>query len=373
MQIVNKIKSIASLCLSEKYWIAFLLCALVSCKQEKPIVVEEETFNAVDFSGFGKPKLTDYNFFVGALKNLEPAQGVVHYELNSPLFSDYAFKKRFMKFPEGTSATFSANDVFEFPEGTILIKNFYYPADFSKPNENLRILETRLLINEKGEWKALPYIWNDEQTEAYLDVAGRNINVKWNHSDGSTRELIYSVPNVNQCKGCHLRGDKIKPIGPTARQLNAVLTGQSENQLTLLAKAGLLKGLPTLETVSKLVNYEDESAPVDARARAWLEINCAHCHRSDGPAKTSGLHLLADEKNLFVLGVGKPPVAAGRGSGGLKYDIVPGKPDQSILFYRIASSDPGVMMPELGKKLVHVEGVELVKHWINQLSIDNDQ
>lgn len=348
-----------------------LFGVLVSCKQEKPIVVQEESFNAVDVSSFGKPKLSDYNFFIGALKNLEPAQGVVHYELNSPLFSDYAFKKRFIKFPEGTFATFSANDVFDFPEGTILIKNFYYPADFSKPNENIRIVETRLLILENGNWKALPYIWNDEQTEAYLDVAGKNINVTWKDDDGSNRELVYSVPNANQCKGCHIRGDKIKPIGPTARQLNGIVNGQSENQLQLLSKAGLLRGLPKLETVAKLVAYEDESAPLDARARAWLEINCAHCHRPDGPAKTSGLHLLADVKNPFELGVGKPPVAAGRGSGGLQYDIVPGKPDQSILFHRINSDDPGVMMPELGKKLVHKEGVDLVREWILKMPINN--
>jgi hypothetical protein len=77
--------------------------------------------------------------------------------------------------------------------------------------------------------------------------------------------------------------------------------------------------------------------------------------------------LLADVKNPFELGVGKPPVAAGRGSGGLNYDIVPGKPEQSILYYRIKSDDPGVMMPELGKKLVHEEGVKLVEQWIREM------
>ena len=352
-----------------KRFLVFLFVAgiIFSCKQEKPIVVEEENFSGIDVSSFGKTKLSDYSFFEGELNNLKPATGVVHYELNSPLFSDYAFKKRFIKFPEGEAATFSANDVLDFPSGTILIKNFYYPADFSKPNESIRILETRLLINELGEWKALPYIWNDAQTEAYLDVAGKNIPVTWKHTDGVIRELLYSVPNVNQCKGCHLRGDKLMPIGPTARQLNGVVRGVQVNQLEQLAKAGFLNGLPELNTIATLVNYEDESAPMDLRARAWLEINCAHCHRPDGPAKTSGLHLLANVKNPFELGVGKPPVAAGRGSGGLQYDIIPGKPEQSILFHRINSSDPGVMMPELGKKLVHTEGVELVRAWIENM------
>ncbi|MHC5540015.1 hypothetical protein ACYOEI_17490, partial [Singulisphaera rosea] len=74
--------------------------------------------------------------------------------------------------------------------------------------------------------------------------------------------------------------------------------------------------------------------------------------------------LLASQKNPTAIGIGKTPVAAGIGSGGLAYDIVPGAPDQSILAYRIASTHPGVMMPELGKRLVHDEGVALIRQWI---------
>ena len=106
------------------------------------------------------------------------------------------------------------------------------------------------------------------------------------------------------------------------------------------------------------------SGTLDARARAWLEINCAHCHNPDGPARNSGLDLLASQRNPTSFGIFKTPVAAGLGSGGLSYDIVPGQPDQSILAYRIASTHPGVMMPELGKRLVHEEGVALIRQWI---------
>lgn len=349
---------------------AIVLCMLVlSCTQQKPevIVVEEESLSGTTLASLGEEKLSAYGFFKGELKNLEPAEGVIHYELNSPLFSDYAYKKRFIKFPTGTFANYSADDVLDFPEGTVLIKNFYYPADFRKPDENIRILETRLLMLEKGTWIALPYIWNDEQTEAYLDVSGKNIDVRWTHDDGTVKQVNYSVPNMNQCKGCHLRGDRVMPIGPTARQLNGSIRGEQKNQLEHLAALGLLHNLPPINTVARLVDYDNATEQLDLRARAWLEVNCAHCHRHDGPAKTSGLHLLADVKNPFELGVGKPPVAAGRGSGGLNYDIVPGKPEQSILYYRIKSDDPGVMMPELGKKLVHEEGVKLIEQWIREM------
>ena len=60
----------------------------------------------------------------------------------------------------------------------------------------------------------------------------------------------------------------------------------------------------------------------------------------------------------------KPPVAAGRGSGGLSYDIVPGKPEESILVFRTGSIDPGIMMPELGKRLIHEEGLALLREWV---------
>jgi Planctomycete cytochrome C len=78
----------------------------------------------------------------------------------------------------------------------------------------------------------------------------------------------------------------------------------------------------------------------------------------------SGLHLAADVTSVLELGVGKAPVAAGKGSGGRRFSIVPGKPDESIIYYRIVSTDPGIMMPEMGRKLVHEEGVELVRQWI---------
>lgn len=341
-----------------------LLLLSCSTKKEETIVVAEE--EEVDLSSIGKTKLSDYGFFVGTLKELNPAEGVVPYDLNSALFSDYAFKKRFVKIPKDAKAVYYADDVFDFPIGTTLIKNFYYPSDFRKPEENLRILETRLLIREEKEWKSLPYIWNDDQTEAFLDIAGKNIEVSWTHYNGELKNVSYSVPNMNQCKGCHLRGEKVMPIGPSARQLNKEYQyGHSrQNQLMYWQNIGLLSSLPELSKINRLVSYDDKNSSVELRARAWLEINCAHCHRTDGPAKNSGLHLLANVNDPRVLGIFKAPVAAGKGSGGRLYSIVPGKPDESILQFRIESTHPGIMMPELGRKLTHEEGVELVRKWI---------
>ena len=67
------------------------------------------------------------------------------------------------------------------------------------------------------------------------------------------------------------------------------------------------------------------------------------------------------------LGVGKPPVAAGRGSGNRRFGIVPGKPNESILVFRMENDDPGIRMPELGRQTQHREGVELIKEWIQEM------
>lgn len=352
-----------------KYWYFFLLTGLLACqtKKQEIVVLPEETVE-LDLSAVGKAKLSDYGFFTGELRNLSPTEGIVPYSLNAALFSDYAYKQRFIKIPSGQKAKYNPDEVFEFPEGTVLIKNFYYPADFREPKDNIRILETRLLIHENGIWKTLPYIWNDEQTEAFLNVAGKNIDVSWTHHDGTVRQVKYSVPNMNQCKNCHLKGDKVVPIGPSARQLNRdyeFVTG-NQNQLQYW-KAHNMIDLPAEDQLPKLARYDNSEASISDRARAWLEINCAHCHRADGPAKTSGLHLLASVTDLSKLGVGKAPVAAGKGSGGLQYGIVPGKPDESILQFRIESVHPGIMMPELGRTIVDEEGVKLVRQWISEM------
>lgn len=329
-------------------------------------VTEEVQLDANSTSGSNRPqRLSDYKFFTGKASDLKLANDVFSYAVNAPLFSDYAHKARFIRLPNGKSMNYHPDDLMEFPEGTIIGKTFYYPADFRKPDEARRLLETRLLILEKNGWQAMTYVWNDEQTDAFLEVAGTTREVTWTHNDGAQRSVKYLVPNQNQCKNCHLRGTDLQPIGPTARQLNhETATG---NQLKQWSQAGILNGLPASD-VGKLADYSDESLPVESRARAWLETNCAHCHRPDGPAKTSGLHLLANVHEPLHLGIGKAPVAAGKGSGGLSFDIVPGQPEKSILLFRMQSTDPGIMMPELGRTLKHEEGIELVTEWIRSIN-----
>lgn len=324
-----------------------------------------------------RAKLSDYAFFTGPLADLSPTPQVFPYDVNAPLFSDYAEKARFIALPVGGQMVYQADAVLDFPAGAVIIKNFFYFHDAARPEAGRRILETRLLLRESSGWKALVYVWNAEQTDALLEVAGSTLPVQWQTVAGKVQKLDYTVPNLNQCKGCHSDDGRFVPIGITARQLNLSTAG--ENQLLHWQRLGHLM-LPTgfdQATAPRLADYRltddalqqqypqlPEADYTNARARAYLDANCAHCHNPHGPASTSGMFLGMNEQNPEKLGVGKAPIAAGRGSGNRRYGIVPGKPNESILVYRMESDDPGIRMPELGRQLAHTEGVELVKAWI---------
>jgi len=320
-------------------------------------------------------KLSGWGLFEAGGASQHPVEGVIPYDINTPLFSDYALKYRFVKLPEGKAAAYSAEGVFELPVGAIIAKTFAMPRDLRRPEAGQRLLETRILEHAPEGWLGWAYIWNEEQTEASLAVAGGSIDVEWIHTDGKSRSNDYLVPNVNQCKGCHSAGAGMQPIGLSARQLNRDFgyVHGVENQLAYWTRTGALAGTPEPSQAPKLAVWDDPQADPDARARAWLEINCAHCHQPGGAAQNSGLDLRASQREPLKIGVRKPPVAAGTGSGGLQFDILPGKSDQSILMFRLLSTHPDVMMPELGKRMVHDEGVELIRQWIESMAEANQK
>jgi uncharacterized repeat protein (TIGR03806 family) len=323
-------------------------------------------------SGVTCEKLSGFALFRGSGAAQEPAEGVVPFAPSTPLFSDYTDKARFLYLPPGTQARYDAREVFALPEGTILAKTFAYPADMRDPARGRRLLETRLLIRRPEGWVALPYVWNEAQTEATLRPIGTTIDAAWIHADGTARTNNYVVPNTNQCKECHEDARReMHVLGLKARYLNAAFPYPegAENQLAHLSRRGLLAGAPPPEQAPRLPAWDDPQAgSVAGRARAWLEVNCAHCHNPTGGARTSGLDLMADQDHAYEYGVCKPPVAAGKGTGGRRFSIVPGQPDASILVYRIESTMAGVMMPETGRRLPHVEGISLVRQWIQEMA-----
>jgi len=233
-----------------------------------------------------------------------------------------------------------------------------------------RLLETRLLVRRETGWTAFPYVWNDSQTEAFLRVAGASASINLQSEDG-TRHFTYFVPNENQWTGWHVTdhpdGD-MHPLAATGEQLQtrfdpADLT--SKLQLESLRMRGWLQ--QTTDT-APTISWLDSGGNIEARASAYLRIHCGHCHNPNGAADTSALILDGSPTSPTGLGVCKPPVAAGGGAGDRLYAIVPGAPERSILLYRMQSTAPDEMMPELGRSLVHTEGVELIQRWIANMS-----
>ena len=210
-------------------------------------------------------------------------------------------------------------------------------------------------------------MWNADGTDATLERTGADIALTLQTGSAKTA-FVYSVPNQNQCAGCHAqdyRTRAIQPIGLKARHLNRDFAGDGGeiNQLRRLVAKGYLTGVPAAG-VPRNADWQDQSAALSPRARAYLDINCSHCHNRDGAARTSGLWLDAATLDPRILGLCKPPVAAGRGTGDRSFDIVPGHPEASIIPYRLASTDPGEMMPEVGRALEHREGVDLISRYI---------
>lgn len=325
--------------------------------------------------------------------DLQLADGVVPYDLNTPLFTDYALKLRTIWMPSVETAAYRENDTLDFPVGTVITKTFYYPladtpgqvtrgdghsltrADGSLDLSRVQLIETRILVHREAGWEALPYRWNDDQTEAVLLRYGDVVPMTVAEADGSASTFNYVMPDVNQCASCHAPDSntrQIAPIGPKPRHLNRDFDypDGTANQLEYLTAVGYLTGAPVPADAPRNADWEDLEASLEARARAYLDANCSHCHSPVGPADTSGLNLQPDIAHGPALGICKLPIAAGSGTGDRRFDIVPGRPDESILLFRLDNVEPDQMMPEVGRSTNHVEGIELIRAWIESLPGD---
>ena len=322
------------------------------------------------------------------------SEGVTPYQLNATLFTDYAHKLRTVSLPPGTQATARPDGSIDFPLGTIISKTFYYPRvaealqqtvdtsvgwDSSIGSQGgldltqVRLIETRLLVRRSTGWVGLPYVWNSAQTEAKLEVTGDIIPLALRSAESAREtDFSYIVPDQNQCTGCHTTDTasrQINPIGPSLANLNRTITNKSStlNQLNHWQQLGILAQDEFLSNQPRLVAWQDETQELSERARSYLHSNCGHCHSPTGAGDTSGLYLYIQTQSPVRLGECKLPIAAGQGTGGHRYAIVPGEPTHSILVYRMQTRDPGAMMPEVGRSLVHAEGVDLVSTWIGSL------
>jgi uncharacterized repeat protein (TIGR03806 family) len=289
-----------------------------------------------------KTNLSEYNIFSGQPNGLVPQSGFQEYSLATQLFTDYAEKQRLISVPAGTKLNKIDNDLPDFPEGTMIVKTFYYFNDKRDPTLGKRIIETRLLIKTSGIWNAATYLWNDQQTDARLLESGTDKPVNWIMETGEKRVISYHVPNSRECATCHNSNGSITPIGPKIRNLNFIVNnnGSGINQLQHLQDVGILNDFDHTQ-MEALPQAFDSNFTLAERGRAYMEINCAHCHNPAGDAKKTDLFMqyttpltntgILDNKN------------------------------------KIIKKTHNGEMPLLGTTIIDEKGVQLIKDYINSL------
>uniref|UniRef100_UPI0040499E3F hypothetical protein n=1 Tax=Flavobacterium sp. TaxID=239 RepID=UPI0040499E3F len=348
---------------------AVLFFLFVSCNSDDEYqeIIDPVSPVTVDLAQVPYPKLSDYHFFDGEMKAMQPSLDVEPYLPVSELFTDYALKKRFLWMPENTAATYQSDGtILEFPVGTVLIKSFYY--NNIQPNNDTKIMETRLMIRKASGWIFAEYVWNDDQTEAFLDMNGSYKDIEWKKDTGEIIPINYRIPSQTECLICHKSSDAPIPIGMKPQNLNFTYPYESgaKNQLTYLKEKGYLEASAPNPATSA-INYKDVNQPLDLRVRSYLDINCAHCHQANSHCDYRPIRLAFSETaSDSNLGICIPPDQTINSN--LTNIITPRNIGRSVMYYRLNSNDEAYRMPLLGRSIIHEEGVQLFDDYINSLN-----
>lgn len=352
------------------YLLFFIFTVFSSCGTDEEIYVnlpDPVSPVTVDLEQIPYAKLSDYHFFDGDLKSQLPSLDVLPYEPASSLFTDYAKKKRFVWMPKNTKATYTSDGkVLELPIGSALIKTFYY--DNVQPSNNTKIIETRVMIRKSTGWIFAEYVWNEDQTEAFLEMEGSNIAVSWLENNVA-KSTNYRIPSEQQCMTCHKVNEQAIPIGIKPQNINTLYnyTSGSKNQLAKWIEVGYLENnIPG--NILTTIDYKNTSQPLELRVRSYLDANCAHCHQNNSHCDYRPMRFAFSETtNLANMGVCVSTQDMSGFPQALSTIVTPGNVNRSMLFYRLNTEDESYRMPLLGRNIVHEEGLQLIEQWINSL------
>ncbi len=286
--------------------------------------------------------LSKYGIYEGAPSLLRFNNNYFPYEIPTPLFSDYTRKQRLIMVPRGSRIEPKDDGLPVFPDSTIIVKTFYVYNDARDTLSQKKILETRVLVKMDNKWNAATYLWNSGQTDALLTKTGIDVPLNWINEYGNPIVISYHVPSQVECGMCHRSDHELIPLGPKMRNLNrdVKIDNRSVNQLLCMQDAGLMtKKDPALFAAT--TDWTDTSFTLEARARSYLDINCAHCHNDKGLAKGSSLRL------GFEIPIGESKIF---------------KKKTAIVDQMSRGS-----MPLIGTSVIHAEGLDLIKQFINSL------
>jgi uncharacterized repeat protein (TIGR03806 family) len=313
------------------------------------------------------------------LKTLEPNPSLIPYEINSPLWSDRALKKRWIGLPSEEKIIGDASGRWTFPVGAVLLKHFDLPMDeraaaYANQGEaKTRRLETRILVRDNlGGVYGASYRWNADETDAYLVNFSTTEEIEYFDREGNAKKQTWAFPGRLDCLSCH---NTASPgvLGFNARQLNREIRSQglNENQLVKFSAAGMLaldRSDAELPNLPKLSALDDTTQSVEHRVRSYLDSNCSHCHAPGGRAALWDARI---ETPLVRGQIVDGAAITHRGDDARARVVKPGDLDWSFLYIRMASNEPALRMPPLARHVVHEDAVALVKQWISSLLADH--
>jgi len=313
----------------------------------------------------------------------EVAPGVVPYTVNSPLWSDHAYKERFLAIPGNGQIKYAFPKAWEFPDGSVLVKTFALEFEVGNPASRRRI-ETRILHIEQNDWRGYTFLWNEEQTDAVLLENPRGLDREYTIKDGAApggiRKQQWHFPSRAECTLCHTMPAGFV-LGPSTVQMNGEFDygGVRDNQIralehagyfsspVLAAHAGTLPGSTPPKSYAdlpRIVNPSDEKFTLDERARSYLHANCAHCHQKWGGGNAlfelQSQLSLADTKTLGI-----KPQHGDLNIPGAEL-LHPGDPEHSLLLQRMRRVDER-RMPRVGSGVRDLPAEKLIEAWIKQL------
>lgn len=315
-------------------------------------------------------RLSETNLFAD-LESLTPATSLVAYEVNSPLWSDRAEKKRWIGLPKVHQIGGSWNGPWEFPAGTVFVKHFDLPLDArdAENEENWRRLETRVLVcDDQGGIYGATYRWNEEETEATIVNQSETEIIEYTDTAGKTQQQEWLYPGRFECMTCH-NPPANHVLGFTAKQLNREISvgWRKQNQLERFAQAGMFQ-MPLeekqLEEMPRLAAIDDPHASVEHRVRSYLDSNCSHCHR---PYTNSGRWDGRFERDLASLRMIDETAIFHKITDPLAKVVSPGDLEHSYMWKRMTSNTSVMRMPPLGRNVIDQEAADLIAEWIKSL------
>ena len=302
-------------------------------------------------------KLSDTDIFA-SIRKQKFSDSYHRYEVNAPFWSDNAIKHRYFWLPEGEQLGYREDGTWEIPVGAKIVKHFQ--------NIDKKPIETRLILRTDAGWESATYIWNKKKNDALLMPEGKQFEL-WRpvHGKKKWKPMTWHSPSSSECASCHTDAAGYV-LGMNTAQLNRSQDGKDVNQISSWIEDGIVDiDQFDSQTASKYCFPFDESADLETRARVLLEVNCAMCHRPNGPGNANiDLRIAATLDQTKLVGV-KPAQTDLGIDGGLL--VAPGDPEKSLLLRRMSTLGEG-RMPTIGSNLVDGKGVELIEQWIKSMA-----